>query len=74
MWGLNINNMAKKNNDSNNGNQNKGLDAVSIIPENSVVTIIFLANGKDVKEDIEKKVSGNVANILINKGLVKLKN
>lgn len=74
MWGLNINNMAKKNNDSNNGNQNKGLDAVSIIPENSVVTIIFLANGKDVKEDIEKKVSGNVANILINKGLAKLKN
>lgn len=47
---------------------------VSEILEKSVVTIIFFANGKDIKEDIEKKVSGNIANILINKGLAKLKN
>lgn len=44
------------------------------IPENSVVTIIFFANGRDAKEDIEKEVSGNIANILIKKGFAKLKN
>ena len=66
--------MAKKKNKPEDIDESTNEVETSNIPENSVVTIIFLANGKDVKEDIEKKVSGNVANILINKGLAKLKN
>lgn len=36
--------------------------------------IILLASSKLVKVDTTKKVSGNVANVLINKGFAKLKN
>ena len=46
----------------------------SNISEKEVVTIILLASSKQVKEDTEKEVSGNIANILINKGFAKLKN
>jgi len=47
---------------------------ISNIPEREVVTIIMLASSKQVIEDTEKEVSGNIANILINKGFAKLKN
>lgn len=46
----------------------------SEINEKQVVEIILLASSKQVKEDTVKKVSGNVANVLINKGFAKLKN
>jgi hypothetical protein len=47
---------------------------VSNIPEKSIVNIILFASSRLVNEDTEKEVSGNVANILINKGFAKLKN
>lgn len=74
MWGLNSNNMAKKKDNSNNENLNENLAEVSSIPEKEVVKIIMLASSKQVIEDTEKEVSGNIANILINKGFAKLKN
>lgn len=46
----------------------------SEINEKQVVEIILLSSSKQVKEDTVKKVSGNVANVLINKGFAKLKN
>lgn len=65
--------MAKKNNIKDIDESTNTVE-VSNIPENSVVIIIVLASSKQVIEDTEKKVSGNIANILINKGFAKLKN
>lgn len=66
--------MAKKKDIQNIEPTKENLVEVSNISEKSIVKIILFANGKDVKEDIEKEVSGNIANILINKGFAKLKN
>ena len=74
MWGLNINNMAKVNKRQDIIETTNEVVEVSNIPEKSVVKIIMLASSKQVKEDTEKEVSGNIANILINKGFAKLKN
>ena len=55
-------------------NTNEDLVSVSEIPSNEKVTIILLASSGQVKEDSEKVVGGELANILINKGFAKLKN
>ena len=65
----------KKNTDVIDDNTNeKSVVETSEINEKSVVEIVLLASSKLVKEDTVKKVSGNVANVLINKGFAKLKN
>jgi len=66
--------MAKKKDNQNNENLNENLVEVSNIPSNEKVTIILLASSGQVKEDSEKLVGGELANVLINKGFAKLKN
>jgi len=65
--------MAKKKDNSSIENLNEDLVSVSEIPSNEKVTIILLASSGQVKEDSEKVVGGELANILINKGFAKLK-
>jgi len=65
--------MAKKKDNPSIENLNEDLVSVSEIPSNEKVTIILLAYSGQVKEDSEKVVGGELANILINKGFAKLK-
>lgn len=46
----------------------------SNLDEKTRVNIVLLASSKLVKVDTDKRVSGSVANVLINKGFAKLKN
>lgn len=67
--------MAKKKDKQDDEQVNVSTDVVAFEPlnEKEVFTIVLLASSKLVKVDTEKKVSGNIANILIKKGFAKLK-
>lgn len=69
--------MAKKNNIKTEVIDNETIEKTVVekseINEKTVVEIILLASSKMVKIDTVKKVSGSIANVLINKGFAKLK-
>jgi len=67
--------MAKKKDKQDDEQVNVSTEVVAFesLNEKEVFTIILLASSKLVKVDTEKKVSGNIANILIKKGFAKLK-